>query len=59
MGLLKDIIARSIRSAFCRLVPKPWMRVRQVTEAFATHYNWQRPLKADRLWQSTSSDSLS
>jgi hypothetical protein len=26
MGLSKDIIVRSIRSAFCRLVPKPWMK---------------------------------
>ncbi len=39
--------------------PKTLDEVRQVTEAFAAHYNWQRPLKADQLWQSASSGRLS
>ncbi len=39
--------------------PKTLDEVRQVTEAFASHYNWQRPLKADQLWQSASSSCLS
>ncbi len=39
--------------------PKTLDEVRQVTEAFATHSNWQRPLKADQLWQSASSGRLS
>ncbi len=39
--------------------PKTLDEVRQVTEAFAAHSNWQRPLKADQLWQSASAGRLS
>jgi Integrase core domain len=39
--------------------PKTLDEVRQVTETFAAHYNWQRPLKADQLWQSASPGCLS
>ncbi len=42
-----------------RARPKTLDEVRRVTEAFATHYNWQRPLKADQLWQSASPGRLS
>ena len=39
--------------------PKTLDEVRQTTEACAAHSNWQRPLKADQLWQSASPGCLS
>jgi hypothetical protein len=47
------------QECFLRYRPKTLDEVRQVTETFATHYNWQRPLKADQLWQSASQGGLS
>jgi len=43
MGLLRDIIARSIRNACALHRPKTVEEVRQVTDAFATHYKGPRP----------------
>jgi len=36
-----------------RYRPTTVEEVRQVTETFVEHYNWQRPQEACGLWQST------
>jgi hypothetical protein len=59
MGLWRDTIARSRELCLKLHRPKTLDEVRQATEAFATHYNWQRPLKANQLWQSASQGGLS
>ena len=43
MGLSRDTIARSRELCLRLHRPKTLDEVRQVTEAFVAHYNWQRP----------------
>ena len=51
---------RTLNQACLKLSrPKTLDEVRQTTEACAAHSNWQRPLKADQLWQSASPGCLS
>ncbi len=39
--------------------PGTLQEVREVTEAFLQHYNWERPLKAADVWQCAPARSLS